>query len=292
MAPQALALSPCFLESLAQTGEFLDRTEGRLGTACVSVVCVKPVQESEIMNRVLRRALADADLTEVDVAARLHVDPKTVRAWISGRVPYPHNRRRIAKLVGRDETDLWPEVDAAHANGDVRLVYPHRWAVPRDEWMALFTSARREIGVLVYSGLFLAEGIRAVLAEKARAGVRVRILLGDPDSPSVMQRGADEGIDHAIAAKIRNALALYRPLSEVENVEIRFHATVLYASIFRSDDELLANVHAYGLSAAQAPVFRIRAVPGGVVAWLYLDSFERVWENAAPSHNVHVGRLG
>src|SRR6266536_2444340 len=292
MAPQALALSPCFLESLAQTGEFLDRTEGRLGTACVSVVCVKPVQESEIMNRVLRRALADADLTEVDVAARLHVDPKTVRAWISGRVPYPHNRRRIAKLVGRDETDLWPEVDAAHANGDVRLVYPHRWAVPRDEWTALFTSARREIGILVYSGLFLAEdaGIRGILAEKARAGVRVRILLGDPDSQNVLQRGTDEGIDQVIGAKIRNALTLYRPLTRLEHVEMRLHSTVLYASIFMADDELLANVHAYGLSAAQAPVFRIRSASGGDLARMYIDSFERVWESATPARDVPTGR--
>ncbi|SRR6266516_3107552 len=244
------------------------------------------------MNRVLRRALIEADLAEVDVAARLDVDPKTVRAWLSGRVPYPRNRLRIARLVGRDEADLWPEVDAAHTNGDVRLVYPHRWAVPRDEWISLFNSARTEIGILVYSGLFLAEdaGIRSILAEKARFGVRVRILLGDPESTSVMQRGADEGIDQALGAKIRNALTLYRPLSKVENVEIRLHSTVLYASIFRADDEILANVHAYGLSAAQAPIFRIRAVPGADVARLYIDSFERVWERATPTHDTRVER--
>lgn len=242
------------------------------------------------MNRALRRALVDADLSDVDVATRLEVDPKTVRAWISGRIPYPRNRRRIARLVGRDETDLWPEVDAAHPSGDVRLLYRHRWAVPRDEWMALFTSARREIGILVYSGLFLAEdaGIRAVLAEKARTGVQVRILLGDPDSPNVLQRGTDEGIDNTMPAKIRNALALYRPLSQLGNVEIRLHTTVLYTSIYRADDALLANAHAYGLSAAQAPVFRIRAAPGGDVARLYLDSFERVWQGAAPAR----GRVG
>ncbi len=244
------------------------------------------------MNRALRRALADADLSEVDVAARLGVDPKTVRAWISGRVPYPTNQRRIAKLVGRDEADLWPEVAAVHANGDMRLVYPHRWAVPRDEWIGLFRSAHREIGILVYSGLFLAEdaGIRAVLAEKANAGVRVRILLGDPDSQNVLQRGADEGIDQAMGAKIRNALTLYRQLGGLENVELRLHSTVLYASIFRADDELLANVHAYGLSAAQAPVFRIRSASGGDLARMYIDSFERVWESATPARDVPTGR--
>jgi hypothetical protein len=244
------------------------------------------------MNRALRRALADADLTEVDVAVRCEVDTKTVRAWVSGRVPYPRNRRKIAKLVGRDESDLWPDVDAVHASGEIQLAYPHRWAVPREEWMALFTSARREIGILVYAGLFLAEdaGIRAVLAEKAQAGVRVRILLGDPDGRCVLQRGADEGIDRAMSGKIRNALSVYRTLAELENVEIRLHDTVLYTSMFRADDELLANIHAYGLIAAQAPVFRVKAAVGGDLARLYFDSFERVWGGAKRCHEIQVGR--
>lgn len=237
------------------------------------------------MNRALRNALADADLSEVDVAASLGVDPKTVRAWIAGRVPYPHNRRQVAKLVSRDEADLWPEVDVIDRAQDVRLAYPHRWAVPRDEWIRLFASATAEIGILVYSGLFLAEdaGVRAVLADKARAGVSVRILLGDPCSPHVAQRGADEGIDRAMAAKISNALTLYRPLLALDNVEIRLHGTVLYASIYRADDDLLVNFHAYGLNAAQAPVFRMRGSAAGDVAALYLSSFERVWESAAPA---------
>jgi hypothetical protein len=42
--------------------------------------------------------------------------------------------------------------------------------------------------------------------------VRVRVLLGDPDCPEVAQRGADEGVDDAIGAKIRNARALHKPL--------------------------------------------------------------------------------
>jgi len=246
------------------------------------------------MNRALRSALADADLSEVDVAAHLGVDPKTVRAWISGRVPYPRNRRRLAKLAGRDERDLWPDVDAVHGPGDTRLVCPHRWAVPREEWIRLFTSATREVGILVYSGLFLAEdaGVRAVLADKARAGVHVRILLGDPESANVTQRGTDEGIDQAMAAKIRNALALYRPLRDLDGVEIRLHGTVLYTSIYRADDELLVNLHAYGTGAAQAPVFRVHGASAGDVADLYLDSFERVWENARPADIQSAGRAG
>ena len=60
-----------------------------------------------------------------------------------------------------------------------------------------------------------------------------------------------------MAAKIRNALALYRPLQDAGQAEIRLHRTVLYNSIYRADDDMLVNQHAYGIPAAHAPVFHL-----------------------------------
>ncbi|MWK33257.1 hypothetical protein GEV43_03835 [Actinomadura sp. J1-007] len=79
------------------------------------------------------------------------------------------------------------------------------------------------------------------IADKARDGVTVRILLGNPDGPRISERGADEGVGDSLAAKIRNALVLYEPLRDLDNVEIRLHDTVLYNSIYRADDDLLIN---------------------------------------------------
>jgi hypothetical protein len=84
-----------------------------------------------------------------------------------------------------------------------------------------------------------------------------------------------------MATKIRNALTLYRPLCAVENIEIRLHRTVLYNSIYCTDDQLLVNQHAYGIPAAQAPVFWLCDTGGGMAA-LYLDSFEYVWDSSPP----------
>jgi hypothetical protein len=148
----------------------------------------------------------------------------------------------------------------------------------------LFSTAESEIAVLVYSGLFLADdpGLRRLLVEKATAGVRVRILLGDPDSDQVGLRGADEGIDDAMASKIRNVIVLYAPLRALDSVEVRLHSTVLYNSIYRADDELLVNSHVYGMPASMAPVMHLRKVSGGSMVTTYLDSFERVWSQARP----------
>jgi hypothetical protein len=237
------------------------------------------------MNDNLRHALNTARLQPADIAAHLAVDPKTVHRWLKGRIPYPRHRWAIADLLHVEEAELWPEVAQQQRtlNDEVLAIYPHRWAVPRATWRHLFQSATREIGILTYSGLFLAEdaGLIRLLVHKAMAGVRVRILLGDPDAPSVAARGIDETIGAAVmASRVQNALALYQPLADIENAEIRLHRTVLYNSIYRADAELLVNSHAYGTPAAQAPVIHLRAVEPEAAAATYLASFQRVWANA------------
>jgi transcriptional regulator with XRE-family HTH domain len=238
------------------------------------------------LNESLRRAMLRARLREDDVAAHLGVDPKTVRRWLSGRVPYPSSRVALAGLVGADEADLWPEAEGPLSGRsrpeELGAIYPHRWAIPRDVWARFFESAEHDIGVLAYSALFLAEdaGLLGIIANKASRNVRVRIALGDPDCPAVAQRGQEEGIGDAMAAKVRNALKLYRPLLASEHIEIRLHGTILYNSIYRADGQVFANQHVYGIPAAHSPVFCYRESESGDIATAHLDSFERIWMSA------------
>jgi transcriptional regulator with XRE-family HTH domain len=241
-------------------------------------------------NERLRALLLERGQTPDKLADALQIHAKTVERWITtGRTPYRSHRYAVATFLGVDESYIWPDAMrrdevAAVSESEVVAVYPHRSEVPRDVWGHLFSGAEREIGVLVYSGLFLSEdaGIQRILKDKAAAGVRVRILLGDPDSEVVAQRGEDEGVGDAQAAKIRNALALYRPLRKVEGVEFRFHRTVLYNSIYRADDQVVVNTHLFGVTAPHAPVWHLRKLPGGELTGLYIDSLERVWDTAAP----------
>ncbi len=240
------------------------------------------------MNETLRRALFRARFSEEAVASRLAVDPKTVRRWIEGRIPYPRHRWALADILRISEHDLWPDLvsapEATAHPAEIVAVYAHRWAIPREVWHRLFSSAQHEIGILTYSSLFLAEdsGLLGTLTAKASAGVRVRIALGDPDCPRVAERGVQEGIDDAMAAKIRNALALYRPLGDAEQAEIRLHRTVLYNSIYRADDDMMVNQHAHGIPAAHAPVLHLHRSPETDMFGSYLASFERVWQGGAP----------
>jgi len=245
-------------------------------------------------NERLRALLRERGETTDKLAEAVQVDPKTVERWVTkGRIPYRAHRYAVAAFFGVDESYIWPDAlgrdqVTAVSESEIVAVYPHRSEVPRDVWEHLFSSAEEEIGVLVYSGLFLSEDARVqrIIKAKAGSGVQVRILLGDPDSRVVADRGDDEGVGDAMAAKIRNALALYRPLRTVEGVQFRFHRTVLYNSIYRADDQVLVNTHIHGLAAAQAPVWHLHKLAGGELTSLYLDSFERVWESATPAEGT------
>jgi transcriptional regulator with XRE-family HTH domain len=241
-------------------------------------------------NERLRALLLERGETPGKLAEVVQVDAKTVERWITkGRVPYRSHRFAVAAFLGVDESYIWPDAlgrdqVAAVSESEIVAVYPHRWAVPRDTWGHFFSQAKQEIGALVYSGMFMAEdiGVHRLLAERARAGARVRILLGDPASRNVAERGQAEGIDEGMAAKVKNSIVLFRPLLAEPNVQMRLHGTVLYNSIYRADDQLLVNTHIYGVMANNAPVFHLRKIPGGEMASTYLDSFERVWDGAVP----------
>jgi transcriptional regulator with XRE-family HTH domain len=240
-------------------------------------------------NERLRAALLERGITPAAIGGELGVDQKTVERWINGRIPYRRHRYALATRLGVDEVYLWPDalspdVVGAASEAEILAVYPHRQEAPRDAWINLFTAAEQEIAILVYAGLFLVEdaGLQKILADKARAGVRLRVLLGDPASAQVAERGADEGIDEAVAMKIRNVIILYRPLRELPGAEFRLHRTTLYNSIYRGDDQLLVNSHVQGLPAARAPLWHLRRIAGGQLAAVYLESFERVWETAVP----------
>jgi transcriptional regulator with XRE-family HTH domain len=216
-------------------------------------------------NERLRTALLERGMSIADLAEFLTVDPKTVERWIAGRTPYRKHRYAVAAHLGVDEAYLWPDaLDhgrlANASESEIINIYPHRWTVGSDLWRNFFERAETEIGVLVF-----------------------RLLLGDQRSEAVAQRGKDEGIGDAIAARITNALVLFGPLRGVENIQFRQHGTTLYNSIYRADDQVLVNTHIFGFPASQAPVLQhLRRVAGGSMVTTYLGSFDRVWDLATP----------
>lgn len=160
-------------------------------------------------------------------------------------------------------------------------VFSRRSDVPSETWKNLFARARSRIDVLVYAGAFLFEhpdfgnAVKTVLS----AGGSVRILFGDPDGAAVRMRTAEEKTEGSIVDRVRTSLSRVDALGAT-NIEVRFHDTSLYASVYRFDDRMVVTPQLFGVRAALAPALVLAQVSGGLFD-SYAAHFESVWALAA-----------
>lgn len=242
-----------------------------------------------MINNQLRSTLRANGYTEASFAEELGVDAKTVQRWITqGRTPHRATAYKVAKLLNVPPGWLWPDLDnrsKAEEPNEVVAFYPHRADCPKQLWLDLLLGAQSQIDLFANASLFLPEDNPEsidIIRHKATNGVVVRILLGDPDTPAMELRGREERLGEGLTGRIRMALAYYRPLANVEGVTFHLHATSLYNSIFRYDDQMLVNQHVYGTYGYLAPILHLRRAEGADLFDTYIRSFDRVWEESYP----------
>lgn len=237
-------------------------------------------------NERLRSAIAASGMTVAELSERVGVDPKTIERWVlSERVPHRNNRQAMSVALRRDEEFLWPDaVSEARAQSASRAeflaIYPNRGSVPAGTWQSLLEGAEESIDLLAYAASFLHDTIPEfadLLCDKARAGVRVRLLFGDPQGGAVRLRGDEEGIGDSLSGRCTLTWKYLRPCLDAPGIEARQHDTTLYTSIFRFDEELLANTHVYGAPANHSPILHLHRIAGGRLFPHFIDAFERVW---------------
>ena len=235
--------------------------------------------------------MSAAGLTSRQLADAIGVDPKTAERWVStGRTPHPAIARRAAITLREDLSYLWPAIEQGRrgqrGNGELVSVYATRAGAPLGMWQSIFEEARQEIAILVYAGIFLHESwpdFNYLLERKRQTGCRVRVLLGDADSPVIAARGREEAYGHGIESRCRVALLHYLPLVERCGIELNLHDTTLYNSLFIGDDQMVVNAHVFGTNAYGAPVYHFRRCGDDGPFSAYARSFESVWEASHPA---------
>ncbi len=240
-------------------------------------------------NERLRGSIAAAGLRLHDVAEAAKVDEKTVERWITqGRLPHRVKREKVVACLGVEPTYLWPELQTdpktqAASVAELLELHPSRSAVPHEVWQQLIANTREALDVLVYAGTFLFEqhDLGTVIRRKSREGVRFRILIADESAPAVLARAVEEGTEGGLQARIQLHRRYLDEVADLPGVEVRTHDTTLYNSLFRFDQDLLVNGHAFGALAGQSPVMHLRRVPGGRMWDHYMHSFDSVWAAAS-----------
>ncbi len=135
--------------------------------------------------------------------------------------------------------------------------------------------ATEQLDILVYAGAFLIEtlDLADVLEWKVSAGTRFacssaipRVLRCGCEQRSCRWTGCRSGVE-----------ATLDYLQRVAGIAVRSHQATHYASLFRFDDIVLANVHAFGVWSCHSPVIQLRRVCSGRLFDFYTQSFECVW---------------
>jgi hypothetical protein len=149
-------------------------------------------KQAKTGNERLRAALQDAALRPDDLAEIVEVDVKTVRRWLSGMVPYPRHRGRVARALDTTEHELRPELATprpARATPPSGLIaaYPTASDPAAPDPTALMRDAIERIDLLdeTLIQILVIDGVPEIIARKAQQGVEVRIMISELDNPWV-----------------------------------------------------------------------------------------------------------
>ncbi len=249
------------------------------------------MSSSELSKERLRAALAEAGLTGTELADRLKVDERTARRWLSGGIPYPRHRQEIAEALGKEISDIWPELTAhppaAERGGDLERAWPH-WSDPRapnpHELMSA-ASATIEFCGHNPSGLLATPGRPELLAAKARAGAGVRLIVAPladfpPGDRNSAANSRSAGPGHA-AASIAQAHRRLFALAEDTRVEVRQAPTSQCPAILRCDDQMLVALPLYGITRG-GPLLHLQHRTNDGLFEAFCAHFQALWQAGQP----------
>ncbi|RFU87331.1 XRE family transcriptional regulator [Streptomyces triticagri] len=233
-------------------------------------------------NERLRGAMIAANVTIDALAERVGIDPKSVERWISkNRTPHARHAETAAKLLGADAFHLWPAMGERQRSvpvpqDEVVAAYATRATVPMDVWRHVLAAATVSLDLVLVNLVFVAHVIGdlpELIADKAAAGVRVRIVIPEQATGRAGQAAATLGA-----------------LAELPGVEIATHAGLM-SDVLRADDDLLVSTPVDGLIPSLAPVLHLRRLGPAPLTGGYLASLDHLVMSAEPYGSAPVARL-
>lgn len=243
------------------------------------------------MNDALRQAMAQARMTDRQLADSCGVDVKTVGRWITetGRVPHARHRWAVCEALGEDEGVLWPtalrKAIKLGPDREIVSVYPYRSSCPASLWRSLITKAEHELAFAGYTNYFLwLEQARfgSTLRRKAEKGCRVRFLLGDPDSDLTISREQDEGVALTLATRIRVTLAELEKIIGQSGIDARYSGGHAHLSVFRFDDDMIVTPLLTHNVGHDAPTLHLRRQQEDGIFDRFASHVEELWTRGTP----------
>lgn len=222
---------------------------------------------------------------------------KTVERWISNvdHVPHARTRAAVSAYLGVSEEMLWPKaVKTALKTGpdrEIVAVYPYRSACPKAIWAELVERAKSEIYFAGYTNYFVfldQPHFHLTLRQKLDEGVRVRFLLGDPDSEVTRAREAVEDVALSVSTRIRITQENLARVGEYERLEVRHSAPEdapnhVGLSVFRFDEDALVTPHLARLVGHDSPMMHLRRKDDHGMFDRFAEHADELWDRGRPA---------
>ncbi|MFC8199992.1 hypothetical protein ACFUTV_32055 [Streptomyces sp. NPDC057298] len=233
-------------------------------------------------NERLRGAMIAGNVTIQALAAHVGIDVKSAERWISmDRTPHARHAHAAAKLLGADPYHLWPAMGERRRSvvapqAEVVASYTTRCTVPVELWRQVLASASTTLDLAMANLAFLAHvvgDLPALIAQKADAGVRVRIVI-----PQTVTGHAAQVADALLA------------LADRPGVQLATHGG-LVADVLRADDDLLVSTPVDGMIPSLAPVMHLRRLGTAPLTGCYMASLDHLVMSAEPYTATPVTRL-
>ncbi len=194
----------------------------------------------------------------------------------------------IIDRVDSISTELSQTVDLLKdvSETGVMRVWNTRSDFPVKEWIKRIRNANGDIRIFCYAMAFLIDDneFDKAIEMKLKEGKRVHILLGKPDGLCIVNRTAEEQSEGNIAERIGRASQRLQKINKNAGVadnqlQIRFHDTPLYASIYIFGDTMIVTPQLYGQRGALAPIIELKKAANEDCLYNKYDHmFREIWD--------------
>jgi hypothetical protein len=209
------------------------------------------------------------------------------KRWEKGT--YPRQYRHLLDNLLRGETS---DRDGAVATPEIVEAWGHRADAPRQRWDVLLAAARKRIDLAACAMLFLPEQhpdfASTIVRGHNATGLRVRIVLLDPDGEETHRRDTLEDLGGTLPGRIRTTLHHLDDLVRLDGVELRLVDTPLYNAVYRFDDDMLVTPYLHARHGYQHPMMHLRNLSDDGLFAAYAGQFENLWALAGDDHQAQA----